>query len=148
MSRLFWKILVRVEQGQLLATAILADQSPLLPQSLPENFGEDFSEDFDDTARIAEYQTTVAEIERLTGLDFGDLRNHDTFQPGPEEALSQRTGWRASTTPAWTTRRGISVRAATAKGCGGHPRTRRREDALKRTGGKYVIKSIYTTRFC
>jgi len=90
MSRLFWKILVRVEQGQLLATAILADQSPLLPQSLPENFGEDFREDFDDTASIAEYQTTVAEIERLTGLNFGDLRNHDTFEPGPEEALSQR----------------------------------------------------------
>ena len=86
----FWKILVRVENGQLLATAMLADQSPLLPQSLPENLGEEFSEDFDDTASIEEYQTTVAEIERLTGLDFGELRNHDTFRPGPDESLSQR----------------------------------------------------------
>jgi endonuclease G, mitochondrial len=86
----FWKILVRVEHGQLLSTAILADQSPLLPQSLPENFDESFSEDFDDTARIAEYQTTVAEIERLTSLDFGELRQHDTFQPGPEAVLPER----------------------------------------------------------
>ncbi|MCI0388640.1 MAG: DNA/RNA non-specific endonuclease [Acidobacteria bacterium] len=86
----FWKILVRVENGQLLATAMLAEQSRLLPPSLPENLSDDFSEDFDDTSRIDEYQTTVAEIEHLTGLDFGELRNRDTFQPGPEESLPSR----------------------------------------------------------
>lgn len=89
----FWKIVARVEDGALLATALLADQSDRIRQ-LPERL----SEGFDDTSTVQLYQTTVREIERLTGLDFGSLRDHDTFQPGAEEALAparQITSFRA-----------------------------------------------------
>ena len=72
----FWKVLARVEDGELLATALLADQSPLLSR-LPERLG---GESFGDLGRVEEYQTSVAEIERLTGLDFGVLRDHDTVR--------------------------------------------------------------------
>jgi endonuclease G len=71
---MFWKILIRVEQGKLLATALLADQSKLLKPD----------ESFSDLSKVAEYQTSVREIERLTGLDFGSLRDYDTFKQGPE----------------------------------------------------------------
>lgn len=80
----FWKIVARVENGELLATALLADQSERIRQ-LPERL----SEGFDDTSQVRLFQTTVREIERLTGLDFGPLRDHDTFQPAAEEALEQ-----------------------------------------------------------
>jgi endonuclease G, mitochondrial len=66
----FWKILVRVDDGQLLATALLADQSQRIGQ-LPERYRR---EAFDDISEIVEYQTSVREIERITGLDFGSLR--------------------------------------------------------------------------
>ncbi|MBV9787950.1 MAG: DNA/RNA non-specific endonuclease [Chloroflexi bacterium] len=80
--RKFWKIVARVEDGVLLATALLADQSERI-QQLPERL----SEGFDDTSEVRQFQTTVREIERLTGLDFGPLRDHDTFQPGEQEAM-------------------------------------------------------------
>jgi hypothetical protein len=35
-------------------------------------------------SKVAEYQVSVQEIERLTGLDFGNLRSHDTFNQGLE----------------------------------------------------------------
>jgi endonuclease G len=95
--RRFWKILVRVEDGELLATAMIADQSDMI-RRLPERLGqivedaapEDYAEAFGDMGEIAEYQTSVAEIERLTGLDFGELRDHDTFAGGPEGAEATR----------------------------------------------------------
>ena len=77
----FWKILVRVENEMLLATALIADQSLLFDQ-VPESL-----EAFDDMSKIGQYQTSVKEIEKITGLNFGVLRNHDTFHPGPGEAL-------------------------------------------------------------
>lgn len=72
--KMFWKILIRIEQVKLHATALLADQSKLLKTA----------ESFNDLSKVAEYQTSVREIERLTGLDFGTLRDHDTFKQGPE----------------------------------------------------------------
>jgi endonuclease G len=77
--RLFWKILVRVENGRLLATALKADQSDLIKR-MPERFGEI-------PAALEEFQTSVTDIERLTGLDFGILRYHDTFVAEREEAI-------------------------------------------------------------
>jgi endonuclease G, mitochondrial len=81
--RQFWKVVVRVEGERLMATALMADQSELLPRRMPER-----SEGFDDLGRVAQYQTSVRYIERLTGLDFGDLRNRDTSRPR-EEALEE-----------------------------------------------------------
>jgi hypothetical protein len=37
-------------------------------------------------SKIIEYQTSIREIEKLTGLNFGSLRQHDTFQDGAERA--------------------------------------------------------------
>lgn len=80
--REFWKVIVRVEDGELLATGIVADQSDLIgaqeglapmPDKLP-----------------AEYQQSIEDIENLTGLTFGNLREHDTFAGGSEGTESKR----------------------------------------------------------
>ena len=81
----FWKILARVDGGNLRATALLADQTDRLKR-LPERLGESF----DDLGDIAQYQTSVKEIEKLTGLDFGPLRAADTWQQGPEASGGKR----------------------------------------------------------
>jgi DNA/RNA endonuclease G (NUC1)/pimeloyl-ACP methyl ester carboxylesterase len=80
----FFKVVARVEGGQLKATAFLASQAELL-SALPERLGG--AEGFDDVGRVREYLTSVAEIEEMTGLDFGLLRDRDTFRP---ESLGDR----------------------------------------------------------
>jgi endonuclease G len=78
--REFWKIVVRVEHGELAATALCADQSPLI-DDLPEARAGGFR----DLSKVKKYQLSVAELERKTGLDFGEaVRRADTFAPGPE----------------------------------------------------------------
>lgn len=80
--REFWKVIVRVEDGELLATGIVADQSDLIgaqeglapfPDKLPD-----------------EYQWSIEAIENLTGLTFRNLREHDTFDNGSEGVESKR----------------------------------------------------------
>jgi endonuclease G len=84
--REFWKVVVRVEEGELLATAVLADQTDLLDAgeaTRPEDLAPI-------PERLKEYQCSVREIEELTGLDFGSLRDADTFVPGGESAGRRR----------------------------------------------------------
>jgi endonuclease G len=65
----FWKIAVMVkEDGNLSATAYLQTQKNLI---------RDFEFAF---GSYKTYQVAVRNIEILTGLDFGDLRNHDPFR--------------------------------------------------------------------
>ena len=64
----FWKVLVRVEDSELRATAFLAGQEDVLPDL----------ESFDELGRVAVFQTAVATLEKRTGLDFGKLRAADT----------------------------------------------------------------------
>jgi endonuclease G len=74
----FFKVIARVERGQLKTTALLASQAELL-SGLPERLsGPPGAERFSDTGRVREYLTTVKHVETLTGLDFGRLRDHDT----------------------------------------------------------------------
>lgn len=80
--RRFWKIVVRVQDGKLAAIALLADQSQFL-KSLPEGMTREAMEAWDNTAKVKEYLSTVREVEKLTGLNFGELRKHDT-KPGGE----------------------------------------------------------------
>jgi endonuclease G, mitochondrial len=80
----FFKVIARVEGGELKATAFLASQAELL-SNLPERLSR--AEGFSELGRVREYLTTVAEIEKMTGLDFGPLREHDT---NAVEALGQR----------------------------------------------------------
>lgn len=83
----FYKIVAFSENGDLKAFALLASQSDKI-RRMPENFGEAF----DDLDPVQEFQTSIVEIERLTGLDFGILRDHDTFRAaGPEGIMKPLT---------------------------------------------------------
>jgi endonuclease G len=76
--REFWKIVFFVNNGKPRATAVLASQSKWL-NSLPESLRADGSEALDALpAKLEEFQSSVAEIEQLTGLDFGQARDWDT----------------------------------------------------------------------
>lgn len=73
----FWKIVVRVDNAKLKATAFLADQGEALDAAL----AEEGPEAFDDLGKVAIFQKTVTELEKLSRLDFGVLRDHDTVVP-------------------------------------------------------------------
>lgn len=76
----FYKVIARVDGGNLKATALLASQQELLTR-LPERLsGAGTAERFSDMGRVQEFQVTVGEIEEMTGLDFGLLRDHDTLR--------------------------------------------------------------------
>jgi endonuclease G len=70
----FWKVVVWAEAGELRALAMIADQRPVIevwPEALeqaPEAFG-----DADELAKVEDFVVPVREVERLTGLDFGDV---------------------------------------------------------------------------
>jgi len=71
----FWKIAVMVKSdGNLSATAYLQTQKNLI-RDLEFAFGS-----------YKTYQVAVSNIEILTGLDFGDLRNHDPLRSITEVA--------------------------------------------------------------
>lgn len=77
----FWKITVWAEAGELRAVALIADQRPVIevwPESL-ESLPESFL-DPGELERVQDFLTTVADIEALTQLDFGeDIRNADVM---------------------------------------------------------------------
>lgn len=84
----FFKLAVWSDGGTLRSLALLADQSPSL-QEIPEG-----AEDIADTEEVEEFLSTVAEIESLTGLDFGEaVRRADLSSgegEGAEAARSRR----------------------------------------------------------
>jgi endonuclease G, mitochondrial len=84
--REYWKLVLRVHDGRLHATALIADQSPLI-KYVPEML-----EVGDEEARriafekVEKYHVSVAELTRRTGLDFGaDVEAADTFTGGRGE---------------------------------------------------------------
>lgn len=75
----FWKIVVWAHDGDLRATAMIADQTPAI-DVMPERLDER-AEDFLHTATVEDFLTTVAYVENETGLDFGQLiRGADIHQ--------------------------------------------------------------------
>ncbi len=76
----FWKVVVWEARGRLCSLAMIADQGPVIDtlQGLPEAAWE--AEAFDDVAEVADFLSTIAEVQRLTGLAFdaavgaGDIR--------------------------------------------------------------------------
>ncbi|AVO44429.1 DNA/RNA non-specific endonuclease [Phreatobacter cathodiphilus] len=87
----YWKIAVWVENQQLRAIALLADQYKLV-EALPENLSPE-AEEFTDPhelARVSEFLTTVSAIEQMTHLDFGvevrsaDVRAGSDVRPAEE----------------------------------------------------------------
>lgn len=81
----FWKIAAWSDGTDLRSIALLADQGPLIevmPEAMlagAEAFGDEL-----ELARVAEFLTTVAEIERLTGLDFGAALRAADIRAGQE----------------------------------------------------------------
>jgi endonuclease G len=67
----FWKIAVWGDTSGLHSIALLADQRPVL-KVMPEAIGAEAFGDEEELARVSEFLSTVAEIESLSGLDFGD----------------------------------------------------------------------------
>lgn len=85
--RRFWKIVARVEDGQPLVFAILADQSEGM-DSLFAAQREAREGRWDWPQRLStEYRSTVAEIAALTGLDFGNLGDYDVFARESGESI-------------------------------------------------------------
>jgi endonuclease G, mitochondrial len=90
--RKFWKVVLRIEKGRLHATALVADQSPLIDFRLPEMLELSLDEatrfSFD---KVAKYQVSIMELQRQTGLDFGaGVRAADTFAPERAGAVEKR----------------------------------------------------------
>ena len=79
----FWKVVTWIKDGEQRALAIVADQGELLA-------GEESAEELGvlPSKLPAEYQVTIAALEKLVGLDFGSLRDKDTFQGGGESAAA------------------------------------------------------------
>jgi endonuclease G, mitochondrial len=89
LPRRFWKVVTRVEDGQRKVFAVLADQSEAM-DALFQAGGEARGVPFAWPNNLSrEFRSTVAEITQLTGLDFGDLANHDVFADG-SESMSER----------------------------------------------------------
>lgn len=86
----FWKILIRVDAGQLRCTGFLADQGELLKRALQQ----EGAEAFDDLGPIAVFQSRISAVEEETGLDFGELESHDTAALARIEIHSlDEVGW-------------------------------------------------------
>jgi endonuclease G len=81
----FWKIAAWSDGSDLHSIALLADQKPVL-KVMPEAF-DARAEAFDDPlelARVSEVLSTVAEIEDLTKLDFGEALREADIRAGSE----------------------------------------------------------------
>jgi endonuclease G, mitochondrial len=69
----FWKVVVWSEGGDLRSLAMIADQRPIItvwPEKLGE--GSEAFGDADEIEKVDDFLTTVAAIETLTSLKFGD----------------------------------------------------------------------------
>ncbi|WP_411263822.1 DNA/RNA non-specific endonuclease [Bacillus safensis] len=75
----FWKVAVMVrDDGELSATAYLMSQKQLISHLEAAGFGA-----------FRTFQVKVSMIEALTGLNFGDLRNHDPLELSESTTLGQ-----------------------------------------------------------
>lgn len=77
----FWKLVVRVTNGELKATALLVSQAEIIdePRKGMHPGGDEEAPD------VSQFLCPVEKVERLTGLGFGGLHNHDTFERSGEE---------------------------------------------------------------
>jgi endonuclease G len=83
----FWKVAVWGEEEELRSIALIADQSKLIEVMPEAAVAEAFADDLE-LARVSEFLTTVAQIEKLTGLDFGeDVRDADVRSSAGAQAL-------------------------------------------------------------
>src|SRR4029453_908078 len=90
----FWKVAVWAADDQLHSVAVIADQGEVLerltngmPEALRPLHGAEAFDDPDELARLSQFLTTVAEVERLTGLDFGEEVRHADVRAGGSERI-------------------------------------------------------------
>ena len=79
----FWKIVVFERDGELRSVGLVASQKERIKQTpggVPEAL--------DDPSPVAEYVKSIAEIEQMTGLDFGKVTTADTFEG--DEAINKQ----------------------------------------------------------
>jgi endonuclease G, mitochondrial len=81
----FFKIVVRVVNEDLRATGFIASQEALLKSGPLRGQGKKL-EGFNELGNAKTYARSIKEIEKLTGLDFGVLRDKDSIQLGLESA--------------------------------------------------------------
>jgi endonuclease G len=79
----FWKVLVRKVDGKLRAFGFMADQTKLAKAVLK---AKEAAQVFDDMSKVDQYQVKISAIEKLTGLDFGDLKKADALKGSAESA--------------------------------------------------------------
>jgi endonuclease G, mitochondrial len=76
--REYWKVILRREKGKLRATALVADQTPLI-EYVPERTLSDAEVERVSFDRVEDFHVSITELESRTGLDFGeDVRAADT----------------------------------------------------------------------
>lgn len=110
--REYWKIVVRVEYGELRATALIADQSPLIDY-VPEVRYSDEEAKRVSFEQVKRYQVSIREIQERTGLDFGkEVLAADTYQGGERREVSSIITLLSSATDTASAKRG---RAAQSK---------------------------------
>jgi endonuclease G len=79
----FWKVVVCVnDQDQLAASAFLISQEDVVNAWLEK-------QEFPVTDDVKPFQVSIAEIERLTDLSFGDLAQRDTMRGGTESTSTR-----------------------------------------------------------
>ena len=78
----FWKIAVWADRSTLRSIALIGDQRKVLDR-LTEGMPEAYLDEIE-LARVSEFLTTVASIEELTGLDFGDIVRKADVRAGAE----------------------------------------------------------------
>jgi endonuclease G len=78
----FWKVVVSVTNDQLAACAFLISQEDLVNAWLEKR-------EFPVTDDVKPFQVTIAEIEQLTDLSFGEVTQHDSMSTGTESTASR-----------------------------------------------------------
>jgi endonuclease G len=81
--REFWKVILRIENGVLRATALSADQTPLIDY-VPEISMSDAELRRVSFSKVKRYHVSVVEIEQRTAIDFGAAVRAADTHPGGE----------------------------------------------------------------
>ena len=86
--REYWKIVLRVEDGRLQATALSIDQTPLIDY-VPETALSEAALARVSFEKVKRYHVSIAELERRTSLDFGaKVRAADTHRGGERREVA------------------------------------------------------------
>jgi endonuclease G len=133
--RQFWKLVLRVDNGALQATALIADQSPLI-DVVPEGIlrGEALPAPLS-YEKVKQYHYSIAKLEEITGFDFGSaVADADTYPARRGGSESREVS---------TIEDLLLVRSGPSRGAAANPRQPARKTAKK--GVKKAAKKAAKT---